>query len=178
MQKLSVRIEKTRIMTHWKQLTNPDYFGSHDLFIEDGRYKEIIVTLVSVEKKAVPGADGKKTDCIVATTSETKPIILNKTNCKTITRLLGTPAIEKWSGQKVKIGVDKVKAFGDVVDALRVKNEKVSTEPAKDYTATIEAIMNAPDLATLQTLWKALDNDGQAKCLQAKDERKSQLTSK
>lgn len=163
-------------MTHWKQLTNPDYFGSHDLFVEDGKYKEVIVTLVSVEKKQVPGADGKKSDCIVATTKETKPIILNKTNCKTITRLFGTPAIEKWAGRQVKIGVDKVKAFGDVVDALRIKNEKIQTEPEKDYTATIQAILNAPDLNALQTLWKALDSDGQAKCLTAKDERKTQLT--
>lgn len=163
-------------MTHWKQLTNPDYFGSHDLFVSDNTYGEIVVTLVTVEKKAVPGAEGKKTDCIVATTKETKPIILNKTNCKTITRLLGTPAIEKWSGKQIKIGVDKVKAFGDVVDALRVKNEKVTQEPSKDYTAQIEAIRNAPDMATLQTLWKSLNSEGQAVCLHAKDERKNQLS--
>jgi len=165
-------------MTHWKQLTNGEYFGSHDLFESDNQYREIIVTLVTVEKKAVPGADGKKSDCIVATTKETKPIILNKTNCKTITRLLGTPAIEKWAGQQVKIGVDKVKAFGDVTDALRVRNEKVSQKPAQDYTATIEAIRNAPDLATLQTLWKGLDSEGQTACLAVKDERKSQLNTK
>jgi hypothetical protein len=165
-------------MTHWKQLTNGEYFGSHDLFESDNQYREVIVTLVTVEKKAVPGADGKKSDCIVATTKETKPIILNKTNCKTITRLLGTPAIESWAGKQVKIGVDKVKAFGDVTDALRVRNEKVSQKPAQDYTATIEAIRNAPDLATLQTLWKGLDNEGQTACLSVKDERKSQLNTK
>jgi hypothetical protein len=163
-------------MTHWKQLTNPDYFGSHDLFESDNQYREIIVTLVTVEKKAVPGADGKKSDCIVATTKETKPIILNKTNCKTITRLLGTPAIESWAGQQVKIGVDKVKAFGDVTDALRVRNEKVSTKAPQDYSKQIEAIRTAPDLATLQTLWKGLDSEGQTACLSTKDLRKTELT--
>jgi hypothetical protein len=163
-------------MTHWKQLTSTDYFGSHDLFESDNQYREIIVTLVTVEKKAVPGADGKKSDCIVATTKETKPIILNKTNCKTITRLLGTPAIEKWAGQQVKIGVDKVKAFGDVTDALRVRNEKVSTKAPQDYSKQIEAIRTAPDLATLQTLWKGLDSEGQTACLSTKDLRKTELT--
>jgi hypothetical protein len=165
-------------MTHWKQLTNTDYFGSHDLFESDNQYREIIVTLVTVQKVAVPGADGKKSDCIVATTKETKPIILNKTNCKTITRLLGTPAIESWAGKQVKVGVDKVKAFGDVTDALRVRNEKVTSQPAKDYSATIEAIRNAKDLTELQTLWKALDSEGQTACLAVKDLRKNELNTK
>jgi hypothetical protein len=163
-------------MTHWKQLTNGEYFGSHDLFESDNQYREVIVTLVTVQKVAVPGADGKKSDCIVATTKETKPIILNKTNCKTITRLLGTPAIEKWAGQQVKIGVDKVKAFGDMTDALRVRNEKVSQKAPQDYSKQIEAIRNAPDLATLQTLWKGLDNEGQTACLAVKDSRKLELS--
>jgi hypothetical protein len=92
--------------------------------------------------------------------------------------LLGTPAIEKWAGQQVKIGVDKVKAFGDVTDALRVRNEKVSQKPAQDYSKQLEAIRNAPDLATLQTLWKGLDSEGQTACLAVKDERKSQLNTK
>jgi hypothetical protein len=89
---------------------------------------------------------------------------------------LGTPAIERWAGQQVKIGVDKVKAFGDLTDALRVRNEKVSQKQAQDYTATIEAIRNAPDLATLQTLWKGLDSEGQTACLSTKDLRKTELT--
>jgi hypothetical protein len=165
-------------MTHWRQLTNPDYFGSHDLFETDNQYREIVVTLKSVQKVAVMGADGKKSDCIVATTNETKPIILNKTNCKTITRLLGTPATEKWAGQQVKIGVDKVKAFGDVTDALRVRNEKVSQKAPQDYSKQLEAIRTAKDLTELQTIWKTLDNEGQAVCLAVKDERKSQLNTK
>lgn len=48
-------------------------------------------------------------------------MILNSTNCKQITKLAGTPYIEKWSGTKIQVGVEKVKAFGDVVEALRVR---------------------------------------------------------
>ena len=162
-------------MTHWKQLTNPDYFGSHDLFETDNQYREIIVTLKSVQKVAVMGADGKKSDCIVATTNETKPIILNKTNCKTITRLLGTPAIEKWAGQQVKIGVDKVKAFGDVTDALRVRTTKPTPDKPKDYTAQIESIQSCPDMPALVALWQSMDADTKTACLSAKDARKTKL---
>jgi hypothetical protein len=164
-------------MTHWKQLTNPDYFGSHDLFIEDGKYREIIVTIVKIEKKIVKNVDGKEQECIVATTKETKPIVLNKTNCKTISRLLETVTIEKWAGHQIKIGVQqKVKAFGDLVDALRVRNEKVSQKAPQDYSKQLEAIRTAKDLTELQTIWKTLDNEGQAVCLATKDLRKTELT--
>jgi hypothetical protein len=161
--------------THWKKLTSSDYFGSHDLFVDDNKYSEAIVTLVKVEKKKVKGADGKDSECIVATTNETKPIILNKTNCKTITRLFQTPAIEKWAGRKVKIGVDKVKAFGDMTDALRVRNEVISDAPKPTYEAEMKAISEAKDLNELSALWNALDAGGKAVCLSIKDSRKTEL---
>lgn len=107
--------------THWKKLTNPDYLGAYS--IEDGR--DLILTIRKVTQEAVMGADGKKEDCIICYFQENvKPMILNVTNCKTITKLTGTPYIESWSGHKIQIGVEKVKAFGDVVEALRVRKTK------------------------------------------------------
>ena len=51
-----------------------------------------------------------------------KPLVLNATNSKTITKLLKTPYIEHWSGRKIQLYVEYgVKAFGDIVDALRVR---------------------------------------------------------
>ena len=104
--------------THWKKLTNPDYLGAYAL--EDG--KDVILTISYVREEKVTGSDGKKDDCVVCHFSErVKPMILNSTNMKTITKLFGTPYIEDWSGRRIQIGIDKVKAFGDVVDALRVR---------------------------------------------------------
>lgn len=106
--------------THWKKLTNPDYLGAYS--IEDGR--DLILTVRRVVQEPVMGADGKKEDCIVCYWVEPqKPMILNATNCKTIVKLLGTPFIEDWAGHRLQIGTEKVKAFGDVVDALRVRKK-------------------------------------------------------
>jgi hypothetical protein len=52
-------------------------------------------------------------------------MILNKTNCKIITKVLDTPYIDNWVGKSIVIYAAKVKAFGDMVEALRVKNQKV-----------------------------------------------------
>ena len=108
-------------MTHWKKLTNPNYLGAYSL--EDG--KDIILTIKKVSKEPVIGADGKSEDCIVCYFAENvKPMILNSTNCKTISKVTGTPYIEEWAGNRIQIGIERVKAFGDVVDALRVKKNK------------------------------------------------------
>lgn len=105
--------------THWKRLTNPDYLGAYAL--NEGQ--ELIATIQYVCEEKVIGTDGKKEDCTVAHFQERdlKPMILNATNCKTITKLYKTPYIEEWSGRKIQIFSDHVKAFGEVVEALRIR---------------------------------------------------------
>jgi hypothetical protein len=113
---------KPQPVTHWKKLTNPNYIGSHDL--QPGQ--EVKITFKTISKEMIDGADGKKEECIIAKLEGAKkPMILNKTNCKIISRVLDTPYVEEWSGKSVIIYSAKVKAFGEMVLALRVKNEKV-----------------------------------------------------
>ena len=161
--------------THWKKMTNPDYFGSHDLVHNDGSYGQITVTITSVAQEKVKGSDGKDSLCIVARTQETKPIILNRTNCKTITKVLGTPIIERWAGQKIIVGVERVKAFGDVTDAIRVKATKPTPDKPKDYTKQIEAINDCSDMPALVALWQSFDAETKSAMLSYKDSKKNQI---
>lgn len=110
-------------LTHWKKLTNPNYIGAYSL--EPGQ--ELNVTIVKVVREIVIGVDGKKEECTVAHLKNQKPFILNATNSKAITQALGTPYIERWAGGEITIYAAKVKAFGDVVEALRVR----TVAPAK-----------------------------------------------
>ena len=106
-------------MTHWKKLFNPDYLGSYSL--EDGQ--DLILTIANVKQETVTGPEGKQEQCLVCYWAEkAKPMILNVTNAKMIEKLLKTPFIEEWSGKRVQIGAEKVKAFGEVVDALRIRS--------------------------------------------------------
>ena len=105
-------------MTHWKKLTNPDYLGAYAL--DEGQ--ELILTISYVREETVTGPDGKKEDCTVMHFAEkVKPMILNVTNAKTISKIYETPYIENWAGKKIQIYVAQVKAFGDLVDALRIR---------------------------------------------------------
>lgn len=112
--------EAPKPVTHWKKLTNPNYIGAHDLQPN----QEAKITIESVAKEVVKGADGKEEQCVVAKIKGAKPMILNKTNMKIISKVLETPYIEEWAGKQIIIYSAKVKAFGDIVDALRVKSVK------------------------------------------------------
>ncbi len=109
----------TEVKTHWKKLHNPDYIGAYTLM--DGDVKELVVKIQSVSTKEVQSPDGKKEQCVVAELVGQKPMILNATNMKTLQKLSGSPYVEDWQGLQVTLHVAKVKAFGDVVDALRIK---------------------------------------------------------
>lgn len=126
--------------THWKKLTNPNYLGSYSL--EPGQ--DLTVEIIRVQKELVTGAGGEKEECIVATLNGQKPMILNKTNCKTIEKIYGTPYIEEWSGKKVTLYAEKVKAFGEVVEALRIrKNVDIRPEltpESERWDGAIEAL--------------------------------------
>lgn len=110
-------METKQTQTHWKKLTNPNYIGAYSL--DEG--SELIVKIVKVQREQVLGMDGKKEECTVAHLVGQKPFIINSTNAKAITKAHGTPYIENWAGKLITLYVAKVKAFGDTVEALRVK---------------------------------------------------------
>ncbi len=110
--------------THWKKLTNPDYLGAYSLASGDG-YREIVAKITYVKQEKVVGPDGKQEMCMVAHLADgLKPMILNRTNCKAIEKVCGSPFIDDWAGVMISVYVAKVKAFGDVVDALRIRPTK------------------------------------------------------
>ena len=105
-------------LTHWKNQFNYDYLGAYSL--PDG--KDIILTLKETKKEMVTGSNGQKSECFVAYFHENaKPMILNKTNCKTIEKLFNTPNIEEWVNKQIQIGSTRINAFGEMTDCLRVR---------------------------------------------------------
>lgn len=105
-------------LTHWKQLSNPDYIGAYAF--QPGEEKTVTISTVGVE--TVTGPEGRKEDCtVVRFVEDVKPLILNATNSKMIQRVLQSPYIEEWTGRSIVLGVETVNAFGERVEAVRVK---------------------------------------------------------
>ena len=108
-------------LTHWKKLQNPLYLGSYDF--QPG--EERIVTVKDVKREMVKGQEGTEEHTIVYFAEGYKPMIMNSTNSKMLTKLSESPYVEKWIGISFKLVVVKIKAFGEFIDALRIKSEKV-----------------------------------------------------
>ena len=106
--------------THYKKLINPDYLGAYSL--EPGQ--DMILTIKSVGKEVITGTGGKQEECIVCRwVEDQKPMILNVTNCKTISKMLKTPYVEKWAGHRVQIYATTTKFGGDTVECLRIRKD-------------------------------------------------------
>lgn len=104
--------------THWRRLHNPDYIGAYAL--EPG--KDMVLTIKSVSNEMVTGSDGKKEECMIIRFAEPqKPMIVNVTNAKMIEKIYKTPYIEDWAGKRIQLFADKVKAFGETFEALRIR---------------------------------------------------------
>lgn len=146
-------------MTHWKSLINLDYIGAYAL---DGKDK--VLTIKSVGKEIVTGANGKKEECIVAHFKEDeKPMILNRTNCKTIQKLYGTPDIEQWAGKKIQVYASTTKLAGDVVECLRIRDyitppkaAIICSECGQEITATERMSVDAIIINTTKKYGKPI----------------------
>ena len=102
--------------THWKVLVNPDYIGAYAL-----NGKDLTVTIEKVIREMVTGDGGKKDECTVAYLKGHKPLILNRTNSKTITKIYNSPYIEDWAGKKITLYPSTTRVAGDTVECLRIR---------------------------------------------------------
>ena len=146
-------------MTHWKTQFNYDYLGAYSL--PEG--KDIILTLRETKREQVTGTSGKKEECFVAYFYEdVKPMILNRTNCKTMEKLFKTPNFEEWLNKQIQIGSTRVQAFGEMVDSLRIRPFLPKTDNSLPTVETgsvvwkniLDALAGGYTVAQVQTKYK------------------------
>lgn len=108
---------------------NPNYLGSWDL--DELPNREVTLTIERIVDEKVVAA-GQSEVCTVCywTDKAFKPMILNVTNKKTLCKLYKTKETERLAGKAVVVGVEQVKAFGDVHDALRIRKRIPKVEAA------------------------------------------------
>ena len=162
--------------THFKKLRNPNYIGSWDLMDENGIVKNKVVTISDTKKEMVFDGKGSSEECVVIHFKECKPMVANATNLKMISKVLNSVYIEDWVGKAIELTTKKVKAFGEIHDAIRVTtNAPNSIRP--DYTSYIDKIKNCATEADLKELYLSLPKDVMkaTEVISAKDKRKTEL---
>lgn len=117
-------------LTTWQSTRDVNFVGSYDLIVDVDQnnqpvYKDRVVTIdyVNAKEKVMDSQTSKYVEKTVAHFKEQdlKPMILNTTNKKGIENATGIIFLERWSGCKVLLTVEHIKAFGKVQPALRIK---------------------------------------------------------
>lgn len=109
--------------TPWKKIvSDPDYLGEADF--SEGEEK--IVTIDHVKSGVrIKSAEGTSEKAVVYFKERIKPMILNVARSKAITKVAESKFVEDWHGVQIALYIDDhVKAFGDVVSAVRVRDKK------------------------------------------------------
>ena len=120
----------SKTKTNWKKTFNKDYLGSHDLDDGAGNYSDLKLTIQNVIMKVVKDPQGNDEGVRIANFVEkAKPMILNVGHCEQIEAFTGSRYIDDWGNCVIQVYVKSgVKAFGSVVDALRIRPQQPRTE--------------------------------------------------
>lgn len=107
--------------THWKKVvSDPNFIGEGDF--QEGEEKVLTIAKVNASE-TVQTAEGKSRKAVVHWAEPgNKPMILNVARSKSIEKVSGSGYFEDWPGTKVQLYIEHgIKAFGDVVSAVRVR---------------------------------------------------------
>lgn len=67
---------------------------------------------------------GKKKGLVVHFADKDLPMVLNVTNAEAIAEVTGSDRIADWIGKRIIVGTTRIKAFGKMHDAIRVRTTK------------------------------------------------------
>lgn len=106
--------------TPWKKIvSDPDFLGEADF--NEGEEKIVTIDHVQAGVK-IKSAEGTSEKSVVYFRERIKPMILNVCRSKAIEKVAGSRFVEDWVGVSIQLYIeDGIKAFGDVVSAVRVR---------------------------------------------------------
>lgn len=110
--------------THWKKVvSDPNFIGEGDF--QENEEKVLTIDHVNASE-TVTTAEGKSKKAVVHWKEPgNKPMILNVARSKAIEKVAGSGYFEDWPGVAVQLYIEHgIKAFGEVVSAVRVRPYK------------------------------------------------------
>lgn len=110
----------------YRKFMDKNYLGSWD--VPEG--EDLVLTIDHAEQNEVQNKQGKDNKLVIHFEEDYKPMILNKTNSDSISKVCGSKRVERWKGQPISIYVANVSAFGGTADALRIRDYAPMIEKA------------------------------------------------
>tara|TARA_R110002051_G_scaffold315679_1_gene394354 strand:- start:101 stop:613 length:513 start_codon:yes stop_codon:yes gene_type:complete len=137
--------------THYRKVFKSDHLSSYDLedFIEEGRALDFTISHVNQETQV--RVAGKKIDANIAYFSDgIKPLVLNATNSKIVSKLAGSNFVQDWNNIPVELYIKKGISFGkETVQGVRIKETSPKLITEKDINVIkgrLATVLNLKDL--------------------------------
>lgn len=145
--------------THYRKVFKSDHLGSADLeeLLEEN--VELIFTIKYVKQELKTKVAGKTMDANIAYFKEpVKPLVLNATNSKQISKFAKSPFVEDWKDITIELYIDpSVKMKGEVVGGVRIK----PTQPNLKKRDFAKEIKNCKNITELQEIWREMSENEQ-----------------
>jgi hypothetical protein len=94
--------------------------------------KDAIVTIKKVEKAELATTKGPEMKWLLHFSDASKPLVLNKTNSRTIAELHGAKA-ELWAGKRIILFPTTCQAFGKLTDCIRIRDKAPAAKNGKAH---------------------------------------------
>lgn len=105
--------------------------------------KDQHLTIAAIEIEELPGHNGKMVEKVCVAFRETpKKLVLNKTNAKRIRALHG-PETDEWKGKKITLYAEQIKAFGEWMNVVRVRQNAKNGDKPMPVKDAIQAVTQA-----------------------------------
>ena len=144
-------------LTHIDKLRNPNYLGGWDLKDVDGQTINIQVTIKDIKAEMVFNQKTQDEQQVLTVFfNECKPIILNATNRKMLKKVTETDFIEKMVGKKIELTTKKIKAFGEMHDAIRIVPLSLQLKNVFDNKNAFKILEESKTIDELIVNWNKL----------------------
>lgn len=126
---------------HWRTMMSSDKLHAADLLGRDQT-----VTIEKVLQGEYPDLEDSKKKILkpdVYFVGKKKPLGLNSTNARAISKLLGSHKTEDWIGKSITLYPTTTRAFGEEHECIRIRNRLPTPgqkQAAKDAPPTAEEV--------------------------------------
>ena len=156
--------------THWRNLfeSKSMLLGSHNL--NEG--EELVCEICDTGIQTIKNQNGKDEQVPVIIFRNAPPMVLNITNTKMIASLYGD-LYNNWVGKSIQVYATKVKAFGAVTTALRVR--PVIPANSNDLKQYVDLLNQCGNIEQLKNAFMNLPNNVKPDLTSLKNEIKNRL---
>lgn len=109
---------------HWRQLVGKEFLIGEEL-----GGKDVTLTIKELKLEMLQNVKGKEEKPVLYFEKTEKKLVLNVTNMRDISKVLGTPYYADWAGRQITLTPLEGRFFGEDQTVIRIKKDYSQIKP-------------------------------------------------